>query len=84
MIAVGPGKYTENGNLIPCSVKKGDRFDRFILFTVECLFLVSVETISRSTMRITWSLTTMIFWVFSNKYTLLVGEIVCSHTFVHF
>ena len=25
MIAVGPGKYAENGNLIPCSVKKGDR-----------------------------------------------------------
>ncbi|KAK8816360.1 Cpn10 [Blastocystis sp. ATCC 50177/Nand II] len=25
VIAVGPGRYTENGSLIPCSVKKGDR-----------------------------------------------------------
>ena len=32
VIAVGPGKYTPNGNLIPCTVKKGDQ--------QECLWTV--------------------------------------------
>lgn len=70
---MGPGRYTENGNLIPCSVKKGDRYklcanrDR-----VECSSLASAEIRSRSTTRITWCSTIRTFWVSSNKLFLLV------------
>ena len=70
---MGPGRYTENGSLIPCSVKKGDRCivcatrDR-----VECSSLASAEIRSRSTTRTTWFSTIRTFWVSSNKRFLLV------------
>lgn len=52
-----------------------------LLWCVECSFLDSEGTTSRSTMRITWSSTTMILLVFSNKFCLILGHFVCFHIF---
>ena len=70
---MGPGRYTENGNLIPCSVKKGDRCLLCVAHNrIECSSPALAEIRSRSTTRITWFSTIRTFWVSSNKLFLLV------------
>ena len=89
VIAVGPGKYTTNGNLIPCSVKVGDKYfstlQLLYILRIGFSFLVLVVIVLRLTTRTLLFSTTAISLVFSNKLMILYSLwLFCLFSFIFF